>query len=778
MVAPIKRSILRNRLSSHVFDSILHGELQPGERIVEGRLARELGVAQGTLREALQELEHQGLVIKYDHRGSFVSKLTTEDIEDIYEVRLALEPLAAKRAYERLDEDQFAHLASLVEQMRALGKKRDFVELLKTDLAFHRAVWRLSGNKSIERALDAVCPPLFGCYLIKASSGDPYNTARDLAEHETLLNALKTSSADEARRIFERVIQAFRQQEIRILGAIEAREERGSPEGQEMSPTSESKASERRRGKGTRRMRRAEVGPLLLAVLTLGLFTSTANAQPTSGPLLSQARDLIQQGKLPQAQAKLLEAEKAEPNSPQVQRLLGIVYEREGEYPQAEAALQNFVHLSGKKDPESLFLLCKVKFALEKTDEARALAQQVSGLAGNDPRPLYAVGRLLRENGHAPEGLIELERAHTFAPLNPAITTELVAAFLDEHRTREAQEAFEPLLKTAGYDDILQAGSRLGEANHFEAAVAAFERAVSVYPAGHDGLFDLAFAYYRQGSFAQSLGVLDRMGDLQTSERGDYHYLRGKVEAALHHDQGAAEQFREALRLQPDNESVCVEAGLFFSRFQDFWKALEIFQGCAQKLPDSVAVETGQGLTYFHLGKYPEAIATFRKVLSLNPQLDAAREALGFLLYISGQLPEARQVLEERMTARKVDFYIYFLHALVLERLDKQANREATELSLNEALARNLNFAPTYFQRGKMAFDWGELARALADFQTATRLDPSYVQPYYFIAQICFKQGNRGAAEQAQARFNSLNREREEKEQELQVESRLVQALR
>jgi DNA-binding GntR family transcriptional regulator len=245
VVAPIKRGILRNRLSSHLFDAILHGELQPGERIVEGRLARELGVAQGTLREALQELEHQGLVTKYDHRGSFVSQLTTEDVEDIYQVRLKLEPLAAKRAYERLDEDQFAHLASLVEQMRVLGKRRDFVELLKTDLAFHRAVWRLSGNKWIEQALDAVCPPLFGCYLIKASSGDPYNTAQDLAEHETLLNAFKASSGEKVGRIFERVIQAFRQQELRILGAMEAQKERGSPEGQEMLPTSQSKALEK-----------------------------------------------------------------------------------------------------------------------------------------------------------------------------------------------------------------------------------------------------------------------------------------------------------------------------------------------------------------------------------------------------------------------------------------------------------------------------------------------------------------------------------------------------
>ncbi len=487
----------------------------------------------------------------------------------------------------------------------------------------------------------------------------------------------------------------------------------------------------------------SETRPVLLVMLALTFWATPLRAQQAPDPLVAQARELIQQGK----------------------------------FPQAEAKLQGLVQSSNAKEPEALFLLCKVEFVLQKTDEALALARQISQLAGTDPQPHYAVGRLLRENGHAAEGTKELEKAHALAPANPAITTELVAAYLDEHRAPEADKLFEPLLKTATYEDLLQAGSRLAEANHFEEAVAAFERAVALRPSAYDGWFDLAFACYRQGNFPKSLEVLDRLRAPQASESWDYHYLRGKVEAALRHDPRAAEEFREALRLQPDDESLCVDAGLFFSRFQDFWKALEIFQGCAQKLPDSVAVETGEGLTYFHLGKYPEAIAAFRRVLGLNPRMDAAREALGFLLYISGNLQEARRVLEERMSAPNKDFYIYFLHALVLERLDRQGNRDAATRSLNEALARHPGFAPAYFQRGKIAFDRGDLARALADLQTATRLDPSYAQPYYLIAQVYFKQGNRGAAEQAQARFNSLNREREEKEQEQQVESRLVQAL-
>jgi len=212
---------LRNRLTAHLFDAILHGELSAGERIVEGKLARQLGVAQGTVREALQQLEHQGLVTKYDNRGTFVSRLTTEDIEGIYTVRRELEPLAAALARERLTAEHLDDLANLVEQMRIAGDAGDFVKLLKTDIEFHRLIWKVAGNKWIERALEVVCLPLFGCYLIKTSSGHLYNYAKDLEEHRTLLKVLSEGRSEEVRKVFTQIIDTFRAQEIQNFQAAE-----------------------------------------------------------------------------------------------------------------------------------------------------------------------------------------------------------------------------------------------------------------------------------------------------------------------------------------------------------------------------------------------------------------------------------------------------------------------------------------------------------------------------------------------------------------------------
>jgi DNA-binding GntR family transcriptional regulator len=83
MIKLVNRTNTRRQIVEHLFDAIRQGELKPGDRIGEVNLARQLGVGQSTLREALQELEHQGLVTKHENRATFVSTLTTKDVEDI-----------------------------------------------------------------------------------------------------------------------------------------------------------------------------------------------------------------------------------------------------------------------------------------------------------------------------------------------------------------------------------------------------------------------------------------------------------------------------------------------------------------------------------------------------------------------------------------------------------------------------------------------------------------------------------------------------------------------
>ncbi len=493
---------------------------------------------------------------------------------------------------------------------------------------------------------------------------------------------------------------------------------------------------------------------------------------------LERAASLIRQGNLQEAETELREALKAEPNSVQALHLLGLVYQREERFGEAESTLRRAVDLAGNRDAQLIFLLAQTEFALKKPEQGLALTEKVRKLAGTIPAAHSSLGRLLLENGFPREAVQDLEKAHTLSPKDPAISAELIAAYLNAHEAEKARPLLESFLTNASYNDLLQAGSRWGELGQFSPAARAFQQAMKLNPGSYDAQFNLAFALFRQADFNQALAVLDDIDRARAQPQADYHYLRGKIELALQRPETAAEEYLRAIHLQPENEGLCMDAGLLFSRFEDFEKALEVFQACAERLPRSVSVETGLGLTYFQLGKYPDAIEVFKKVIGLQPGADAAREALVFLLYIAGRLEEGRQVLEERMQGKDVDYYIYFLHALVLRRQDGRGNQAAALRSLERAVQLNPNFAPAYYQRAKIEFEQTNATSALGDLATATRLDPNYAQPYSLMAQIYYKLGKKQEAAQAAAKSAALGREQEEKEQRQQLQNRLVQSLR
>jgi tetratricopeptide (TPR) repeat protein len=493
---------------------------------------------------------------------------------------------------------------------------------------------------------------------------------------------------------------------------------------------------------------------------------------------LQHAASLIEQGKLQAAETELRRSLSKEPNSEQALHMLGLVYQREGKYRKAEATLYHAVKLAGDRDLQLIFLLAQTEFALKKTKEALALADQVGKLAVNIPAAGYSVGRLLLENGFPREAARELEKSRSLAPTDPAILTELVAAYGNAHEADKAQPLLDLLLSSASYEDLLRAGSRWGEIGHFPTATRAFERALQIRPDSYDARFNLAFALFQTGALDRARASLDSIDRTQAQSHADYHYLRGKIELALQHPQVAAEEYLQAIHLQPDNESLCMDAGLLYSRHEDYEKSLEAFQTCVQRLPDSIPVETGLGLAYFQLGKYSGAIDAFKKVIALRPEADAACEALVFLLYLTGHLEEGRRILEARMRDKDSDYYIYFLHAFVLLRLDARGNQAAALRSLERSLELSPKFAPAYYQRAKIVFERGETANALKDLEVATTLDPNYAQPYSLMAQIYFKLGKRQAAEQAAAKSVALGRETEEKDQRRRLENRLIQSLR
>jgi DNA-binding GntR family transcriptional regulator len=144
----VARTVLREQIKEILLERILRGELQPGERLVETRLARELGTSQAPVREALRDLQLLRLVESEPFRGARVRAVDDEQLLPVFPVRMALEELAAREAARRAGGD-VRLLEQEVEAMRDAAEAGDWRTQISHDLAFHRTVIEMADNEPL-----------------------------------------------------------------------------------------------------------------------------------------------------------------------------------------------------------------------------------------------------------------------------------------------------------------------------------------------------------------------------------------------------------------------------------------------------------------------------------------------------------------------------------------------------------------------------------------------------------------------------------------------------
>jgi DNA-binding GntR family transcriptional regulator len=202
-MATISRTVLREQVKDVLLQRIASGELKPGERLVETRIAQELGTSQAPVREALRDLQLMRLVESEPFRGSRVRVVDEEEVMEVFPVRAALEELAARLAAERLDGDVSALVVEL-EAMKAAVRADDTNALAQHDIAFHRLVVEAAGNSVLEQSWKSlgvesrITISLYGVYM------EPTQAAE---RHVKLIDAIRarnpTAAAREARKHVE-----------------------------------------------------------------------------------------------------------------------------------------------------------------------------------------------------------------------------------------------------------------------------------------------------------------------------------------------------------------------------------------------------------------------------------------------------------------------------------------------------------------------------------------------------------------------------------------------
>jgi DNA-binding GntR family transcriptional regulator len=215
-VSQMKRALKtkRHEVARRLEEAILAGELKPGARLHEMKLASELNVSQASIREALQELEGLGWVTKYPNRGSFVMNLTNQELIQIYQVRRQLEPLACALAAPQLSEEKINALQNCIREMRATAKKRDYRAYVNADYSFHRLIWEFQPNRYLGKFLRAICLPLFAGDQVQRRSTVTYNFDRGIRQHQLILSSLQTGDANLAARVMQRILDRFLRQDL------------------------------------------------------------------------------------------------------------------------------------------------------------------------------------------------------------------------------------------------------------------------------------------------------------------------------------------------------------------------------------------------------------------------------------------------------------------------------------------------------------------------------------------------------------------------------------
>jgi DNA-binding GntR family transcriptional regulator len=188
----VARSSLSEQVKDHLLRAILSGQYQPNDRIIETRVAREVGTSQAPVREALRGLEALGVVEILPFKGARVRRPTDTELLEAYEVRAELESLGARLGIPRMTDADLAEIEALYASLLEAAGRDDRHDVAVRDAAFHARILRLAGNATLERVWRAL-EPFSRTYITLLAPGADSGWTAGL--HHDILEAVRSRDA-------------------------------------------------------------------------------------------------------------------------------------------------------------------------------------------------------------------------------------------------------------------------------------------------------------------------------------------------------------------------------------------------------------------------------------------------------------------------------------------------------------------------------------------------------------------------------------------------------
>ncbi|WP_101848061.1 GntR family transcriptional regulator [Zhihengliuella sp. ISTPL4] len=196
---------------------IVRGELAPGARLTEEALAEEFAVSRGPVRDALTQLSFEKLVEVQRPRGVYIVGLTSDDVDQLYSLRGALEQLALSRAMRVGDDERWQPMADAVQRMAKAADAGDHAAFVTADLDFHSQIYALADHPRLEGAWNQYLPTFTALLEVTINHDEDLHESSD--DHVKLLDVMRTGAPEEAASVLSAHLDGARERMLNEVGS-------------------------------------------------------------------------------------------------------------------------------------------------------------------------------------------------------------------------------------------------------------------------------------------------------------------------------------------------------------------------------------------------------------------------------------------------------------------------------------------------------------------------------------------------------------------------------
>jgi DNA-binding GntR family transcriptional regulator len=219
MKKTIDNTNLRDQTYDIIKNMIILREIEPGKKINEEHIAKEIQVSRTPIREALCRLENEGIVTIIPRRGAFVSDLTENNVREILLIREVLEGLVVRLAVENMDSKTLQKLRKAIEKVSSIPQKdRDLINYTRSEVDFHSILLNASNNQMLKNMMEMVNAHL---QIIRLRTVViPERAQKTVTEHQQILKAIEKGDADSAEDLMRKHVRSVREVALRNIQAI------------------------------------------------------------------------------------------------------------------------------------------------------------------------------------------------------------------------------------------------------------------------------------------------------------------------------------------------------------------------------------------------------------------------------------------------------------------------------------------------------------------------------------------------------------------------------